>query len=302
VGWDDSFSKDNFTFVPEGDGAWIIRNSWTTGSFEDNQSYYGYFYLSYYDPTIQNSRAHAFEFELADNYDNNYQYDGGMQAATAYAKKAANVFTTASKETLKAVSFYTNSTNADYTVDIYTFDEEDFTTPDGGYLVSSASGKTEYAGYYTVKLDESVLMEKGTIFSVVISIDDDGSYGYFVYEVDMSKSTGWYNITTSAKEGQSYVFSYNSWRDYGKTNNANLKIKAFTDNSGETAEVLPTEIELSGLTDGKLYVAAGKKETVTAKVLPSNATNKKLIWTSSDESVAKVSSIGFSAFIEGVSE
>lgn len=28
VGWDDTFSKDNFGIAPPGDGAWIIKNSW----------------------------------------------------------------------------------------------------------------------------------------------------------------------------------------------------------------------------------------------------------------------------------
>ena len=44
VGWDDDYSKDNFTgtAVPETDGAWIVQNSWGTGKHEN-----GYFYLSY---------------------------------------------------------------------------------------------------------------------------------------------------------------------------------------------------------------------------------------------------------------
>ena len=41
VGWDDDFSKDNFTgsSAPSEDGAWLVRNSW--GSYAD------YFWMSY---------------------------------------------------------------------------------------------------------------------------------------------------------------------------------------------------------------------------------------------------------------
>jgi C1A family cysteine protease len=30
VGWDNSFSKNNFSTTPSGDGAFIIKNSWGT--------------------------------------------------------------------------------------------------------------------------------------------------------------------------------------------------------------------------------------------------------------------------------
>nr|MCR4947294.1 C1 family peptidase [Lachnospiraceae bacterium] len=36
VGWDDTFPKEYFTNTPIGDGAWLVRNSWTTGSYTDH--------------------------------------------------------------------------------------------------------------------------------------------------------------------------------------------------------------------------------------------------------------------------
>jgi len=52
------------------------------------------------------------------------------------------------------------------------------------------------------------------------------------------------------------------------------------------------------VTDVKLYktevtlVLIGDTETLTAKVLPENATNKKISWTSADETIASVDSLG----------
>ncbi len=49
VGWDDTYSKDNFLPVSNvtSDGAWIIKNSWGRRKGDG-----GYYYLSYQDPNI----------------------------------------------------------------------------------------------------------------------------------------------------------------------------------------------------------------------------------------------------------
>ena len=175
VGWDDDFSADNFSTKPDGNGAWIVRNSW--GSRYGKE---GYFYLSYYDKSLSDI-AYALEADLSDNYDNNYQYDGTMQhsgASIGTTGKFANVFTAKANsggyENIKAVSFETYSRDCqnpsvDYKIYVYT-KLTDVSNPESGSLVAQKEGATTYAGMYTINLDKEVNIEQGELFSVVVEL------------------------------------------------------------------------------------------------------------------------------------
>ena len=70
IGWDDSYSKDNFSVDLEGDGAFICQNSWGS-EFGDG----GIFYISYYDTNIGTHNVVYTGIEDSDNYDHIYQSD-----------------------------------------------------------------------------------------------------------------------------------------------------------------------------------------------------------------------------------
>ncbi len=290
VGWDDSFAKENFATQPAGDGAWLIRNSWTTGTV---YSYSGYFWMSYYEPSIDDD-AVSYVFELENNYDNNYQYDGGMQSNSVPGTKFANVFTAHAEggdlgETIEAIAFYTPTSNVTYTVNIY--GDVTGTNPESGTLIATQTGTTTYAGYYTVKLKKPCTVEKNTKFSVVISLSKEGYTAEMGYEQPVSTSD-WYQVTTHADAGESYIYN-GSWRDftnyYSNLTNSNLRIKAFTNNVQSGEIVAPESIEIDDeiLSNG-ITLGVTQSYTVSAKVNPSNTTNRKLIWTSSDTSIATV--------------
>ncbi len=235
VGWDDNFAVTNFNAAnrPENPGAWLIRNSWTTGSFDGNQVYEGYFWLSY-DNVNTGQIATALVFEPADNYDHNYQYDGGMipgwlfPTGSADLIKGANVFCAHGDETLKAVMAEINASNASYTIEIYKG------LPDGNELdlseatpVSSMDCTTEAEGMYTVDLDTPVTLSANERFAVVVTVSKPG--GQVALSAEHSGVYAWCRSTTSAEEGQSYYYSNGRWIDYGASANANIRIKALTD-------------------------------------------------------------------------
>jgi len=77
VGWNNSFSRKNFSTTPPGDGAFIIKNSWGTPTpdWGDVNNNNGYFYVSYYDSDIGYDENVLFTAENPNDYKNIYQYD-----------------------------------------------------------------------------------------------------------------------------------------------------------------------------------------------------------------------------------
>ena len=293
VGWDDNYSKDNFPTEPEGDGAWIVRNSW--GSYFGEN---GYFYLSYYDKSTK-VEGYAVEAQTSDNYDNNYQYDGtGWFSYMGYSgyggtNKYANVFTAKANESkaenIEAVSFEDySSAGCKYNISIYT-NLTDVSDPESGTLECTQSGQTTFDGAYTIKLNNPVYVEDGTTFSVVvelISITNNGPY----MVSDTTYNGSWFNCESAALENQSYIYRpYDcSWVDYGKRENKNFRIKAYTDNS----DIKTVAVESVSL--DKTEAVLKEKETVklNATVLPENADNKNVHFTSDNDAVATVDDNG----------
>lgn len=232
VGWDDTYSKENFLTTPEGDGAWIAKNSYGKG-WGDN----GYFYLSYYDKTIVESVNMAFDLENGQYSDNVYQYCNNINSGKSYnmqgetfygnypdAEKVANIFTAQANdegaELLKAVSFYTHEP-VEYVINIYK-NLKKTANPESGTLAATLEGEFTTGGYRIIPLDKAVYLSEGEMFSIVAQLKN--SEGEYVGTAE----NGYYE-STLVTYGQSFVCEKGRWRDARHI----LKtwfLEAFTDN------------------------------------------------------------------------
>jgi C1A family cysteine protease len=232
VGWDDNYSRYNFSVVPPGNGAFIIRNSWGTW-WGDN----GYFYISYYDSTLVGNRVFL-EAEPSANYSRIYQYDqlGWVSSAGCGGNTAwfANVFTASAMEQLAAVSFYNASPESSYEIYIYT---DVLSTPITGSMASSKNGIIPSAGYHTIVLDVPVALSDGQRFSAVVKLTTPG----FDYPIPRENPVNGYTSAAHANAGESFVScNGSSWSDITDIwADNNVCIKAFTANTSCAYAISP---------------------------------------------------------------
>lgn len=273
VGWDDNYSKKNFATTPKGNGAWLVKNSW--GSDYGNLN--GYIYVSYYDTAMSTASAATYEMGAADNYDNNYQYDGGILSSfytndfydTVYM---INVFQADSNEVLKAVSFYTTAPDEYYRVLIYKNLKSNSNPLSGQCVYQSSRKKLAYGGYHTIPLNSSIPLSKGEKYSVVIEVYDNIYLPNIVVEEEMYASEFYTEVY--AKPGTSFVgYSLDDIQDvtemYGY---GNARVKAFTDENYTSISITAKpnkteyryneELNLSGMKVTG-YFSNGKTENIT---------------------------------------
>ena len=208
IGWDDNFSRENFgTYKPQNDGAWLIKNSWSTRWGND-----GYFWISYEDAAIQLYDSYVVMVGDPDEYEDIYLHNGfdNVSNTNAYTK-SANIFTARNDIYLSKISYGGATTNKDYTLKIYKGLSENCTDPTAGTLVYTQSGKT-YGGEY-IAVNGDVKINKGERFSVVFEFDR------FYYEG---------TIATTCKAGDSFYYntSAGEWVDTAGSNYSNVCIRA----------------------------------------------------------------------------
>ena len=298
VGWDDDFSKDKFDPTgknrPAGNGAWLIKNSYGTEESPKTADYinripdgsdgyeYGYFWLSYYDPTISFPTAYTVD-PGADAYDHIQQYDylnvrdaysgvetvtqiilDGNQLEGSAKESVANVFTAVDYQTLSAVSVYTP--DAGYTADIDIYRGGTPGEPESGILAASLSKNFDYHGFHTVTLgDHAIDLRPGETYTIVQTLTTADGRNFLPVEIGREKtassSGGYEEFVAVVNPGESYVSTNQGWIDLstleastvnvGGTSismtTGNAMIKAYTnDREATPAETVMDQINALG--------------------------------------------------------
>ncbi len=260
VGYDDHYSKDNFLQgktedgidrTPQGDGAFIVKNSW--GSLNDSSerkpNYYewgidgsGYFYLSYYDKTL--SCAESFNYftkkdgEIPDeSIINQYDFMPANWIAPYYQAdetSMSNVFPAALDQKLTHISVLTGTPESTVNYEVYKL-KDGFSDPKDGELLTQGSETFKYAGYHRIALNGSYLISKGDHFSVVVTqvVADDSqpsgvSYEWVAYANNRSNygfDGSIYDCNGVINKGESWLFNDGKWLDWKAQ--ANLLISQF---------------------------------------------------------------------------
>lgn len=223
IGWDDNFaaSKFNSSNRPEGNGAWLCKNSWGSGWGNGG----GYFWISYYDKSI--SDFCGFTTQPAEKFDNNYTHNGSDAdhlINSASSEKIANVFTAKYREELTAVSTYTENEDVTVNVSIYVnLSPGETNDPTSGELAQSFTVEIPRIGYHTIDLPEAVPLEHGCVFSVVLEMSvSSGNVRVPIEGGDYSAST----------PGESLIYRNGTWRQtesvFSSIDGKNFCIQAFS--------------------------------------------------------------------------
>lgn len=304
VGWDDTYRKENFpeALQPEQDGAFIAKNSYGS-SWGDE----GFFYISYEDKSLY--LPIAYEMMKAEDYDNNYQYDGS--ASLTYwtipdGGQIGSIFNVKDNENgygqnLRAVQIALKSTDVNYSIQIYkNITETDNPASGTPALSEPVTGATSMAGIYTIDLGQDVFVGCQESYGVVVTLTSNDGSGVSVFG-EISGSVSWLSWEASTKLGQSFYRTSvaRDWTDAGRLPAAQggstvyrqvaMRLKALTNNTTivtpeygqeevETPTLPSSEAQSSG-TDAKTSVSAVTVKKIANKTYTGKAIKPSLTLT-----------------------
>ena len=234
LGWDDTYSKNNFRKQPAHDGAWICQNSWGAG-FGRN----GIFYVSYEDANVFRKGGIAYtDVRAAGDAARVLETDSlGWQARQGYGNDRAwfaGVFETDSPQVLEAAGLYAVGPATAWRMVLV----ENFSGTDS--LSEAASGKSgiplgcgwiENPGFYTLRLRQPLSLPAGKRFAVVVFVDTPGTGRPVAVETRKDR----YTDTVSLDGRESYISEDGtSWERTQTAYRTNVCLKLYTSDAGQS--------------------------------------------------------------------
>ena len=234
LGWDDTYSKNNFRKQPAHDGAWICQNSWGAG-FGRN----GIFYVSYEDANVFRKGGIAYtDVRAAGDAARVLETDSlGWQARQGYGNDSAwfaGVFETDSPQVLEAAGLYAVGPATAWRMVLV----ENFSGTDS--LSEAASGKSgiplgcgwiENPGFYTLRLRQPLSLPAGKRFAVVVFVDTPGTGRPVAVETRKDR----YTDTVSLDGRESYISKDGtSWERTQTAYRTNVCLKLYTSDAGQS--------------------------------------------------------------------
>lgn len=237
VGWDDSYSRDNFTGAakPKNNGAYICLNTYGTENFGN-----GYLYISYEDALIE-SMLYGIVSTSNVDYDKLYQYNQlgdntaiGLDTTnegyigTVYSRDSSK------KETLKYIGISVPDSVA---LEIYVNPKGNSTIING--LTKVATTDVLSPGYHRIDIDDVTLTESN--FAIVVKQKSNSSKFYFSVEASVPNSL-YSTIKGNPNKNMYSVDGYNWFMLSDQAvggfdmKNTDLCIKAFTDVGSATPD------------------------------------------------------------------
>ena len=206
VGYDDNYSRDHFkqgttedgiSMTPPADGAWIIKNSWGDANGKLPCKYglegvdgSGYFYVSYYDNSVEEITAWEFDCEKVTEPEIIFQHDLMIPKYYNYLffempTWCGNMFVSDDYCWLNDVTVFAPGYDMTARYQLYRISSEagdEFSLNNGMTKLCEFERTYSQEGFYREKLPEPVAVSAGDRFIIFLTLTDteeDGTVYYY---------------------------------------------------------------------------------------------------------------------------
>ncbi len=231
VGWNDSYSKDNFlgSKKPPADGAWLVKNSYSSK---------GYYWLSYNEDSLysdKNNVAVITGIQKSNKSEHMLSYDyftpeNNNSVSFRDDVYLCNVFDissyTDSYNKIKKVMLYLKTSRCNYSIKIIQLDENNNLPDNIDNYSTLAQGNYDGEGYLTANLTTPYYFNSNNKCAVIVRLTPlNNSRIHLPYEGNVRKTSGTFSslIPPEINSGESYYGTKDrnnniAWKDCNEDN------------------------------------------------------------------------------------